>query len=118
MCGARYSAGERVLFDAEWPDDLDDHRDGYDAIGALLANPTWTAEQRLWAAVLAEALRNIVAPTSDVEPGERLSARRWVMSCSERFGGFRYCCRLLTLEPSAMLRQLAARTRDPFWVTG
>jgi hypothetical protein len=59
-----------------------------------------TAEQRLWAALLTDALK-ICRGRKPASDNERKRAIAWIDGRSDDVAGFDWCCRALGIDPSA-----------------
>jgi hypothetical protein len=59
-----------------------------------------TAEQRLWAALLDDALK-ICGGRKPASNDERKKAIAWIALWSDDVAGFDWCCRALGIDPSA-----------------
>jgi hypothetical protein len=61
--------------------------------------PVWSPEQRLWGAVLADALECLRLGRN---AAQARAARAWVLSEAVEFGSFVYICCALRLDPDAV----------------
>jgi hypothetical protein len=73
-----------------------------------------TPEQALWWAVLEDAIEIFLLRPRDryrITEGEGERVRRWILSTTERCGGFSYACLAVKLDPQAVRKTLVLQRR-------
>jgi hypothetical protein len=68
----------------------------------------WGPPQRLWFAVLRQAIEDLIGRSPD-------EARRWFLTDDNRPGGFRFICRQLGISPEQVRRKIDSRGFADHW---